>query len=403
MNDTGGTPLHWGIKSRNDVQEYISRGFDVNANDVYGSSALHYAADRIDIECMIALLVNGAHVDAVNNFGDTPLHMTIENKRSFRAIQCLIVFGADFNLPNGRNETPLHTIGHRMKKTKGHSNHDDDDGYDAYLLFLLHSVGAKRCAVTKSAKKECSDGCDYFGDYIGSASSMENSTKAYKLILSQNVQTIAKSVFKIGEGVLAVANIFSLTKKPSLNMPIDHHPSCLDIENEEYIQNVLDNLLNLCSRKEIDNCENAFDDVDRPMPERLLCLDGGGIRGLILIQMLIEIEEIAQVSITSLFDWIAGTSTGGMLALAIGIGKTMSECRSIYLLLKNEIFRGPRPYSSESMEMILKNIFGAETSMADLKPNPKLIITGVIADRRPTKLHLFRNYTSPNNKFLPDC
>lgn len=51
---------------------------------------------------------------------------------------------------------------------------------------------------------------------------------------------------------------------------------------------------------------------------RLLCLDGGGIRGLVLVQMLLEIEQLSQTPINYLFDWIAGTSTGGILALAIG-------------------------------------------------------------------------------------
>ena len=51
--------------------------------------------------------------------------------------------------------------------------------------------------------------------------------------------------------------------------------------------------------------------------DRVLCLDGGGIKGLILIDMLITIERIANKKITELFDWIIGTSTGGILALAI--------------------------------------------------------------------------------------
>lgn len=48
---------------------------------------------------------------------------------------------------------------------------------------------------------------------------------------------------------------------------------------------------------------------------RLLCLDGGGIRGLILVQMLIELEIVFGKPIQYCFDWIAGTSTGGILAL----------------------------------------------------------------------------------------
>jgi len=51
--------------------------------------------------------------------------------------------------------------------------------------------------------------------------------------------------------------------------------------------------------------------------DRLLCLDGGGIKGLVLIQMLISLEKEAGRPIRELFDWVSGTSTGGILALAI--------------------------------------------------------------------------------------
>ncbi|KAG8556543.1 hypothetical protein GDO81_018110 [Engystomops pustulosus] len=64
--------------------------------------------------------------------------------------------------------------------------------------------------------------------------------------------------------------------------------------------------------------------------DRLLCLDGGGIRGLVLIQLLIAIEKIAGRPIRELFDWVAGTSTGGILALAIVHGKSMEYLRCLY-------------------------------------------------------------------------
>lgn len=38
---------------------------------------------------------------------------------------------------------------------------------------------------------------------------------------------------------------------------------------------------------------------------RLLCLDGGGIRGLVLVQMLLEVETLAQCPINHLFDWVS--------------------------------------------------------------------------------------------------
>ena len=49
----------------------------------------------------------------------------------------------------------------------------------------------------------------------------------------------------------------------------------------------------------------------------VLSLDGGGIRGLIPALVLAEIEKITNKRITDLFDLIAGTSMGGILALGL--------------------------------------------------------------------------------------
>lgn len=38
---------------------------------------------------------------------------------------------------------------------------------------------------------------------------------------------------------------------------------------------------------------------------------------MIIIQLLIAIEKASGVAIKDLFDWVAGTSTGGILALAV--------------------------------------------------------------------------------------
>jgi calcium-independent phospholipase A2 len=54
---------------------------------------------------------------------------------------------------------------------------------------------------------------------------------------------------------------------------------------------------------------------------RPISTDGGGIRGLILIQVLLNLERVAKQPIVKLFDWIAGTSTGGILALGFVHGE----------------------------------------------------------------------------------
>ena len=54
---------------------------------------------------------------------------------------------------------------------------------------------------------------------------------------------------------------------------------------------------------------------------RVLCLDGGGIRGLIQVEVLVHLEEATGRKIPELFDWIVGTSTGGIVALALVYGE----------------------------------------------------------------------------------
>ena len=52
---------------------------------------------------------------------------------------------------------------------------------------------------------------------------------------------------------------------------------------------------------------------------QILSLDGGGIRGLYSAAVLAKIEEKHQVSIVDHFDLITGTSTGGIIAIGLGL------------------------------------------------------------------------------------
>uniref|UniRef100_A0A8C4DGZ4 phospholipase A2 n=1 Tax=Dicentrarchus labrax TaxID=13489 RepID=A0A8C4DGZ4_DICLA len=129
--------------------------------------------------------------------------------------------------------------------------------------------------------------------------------------------------------------------------------------------------------------------------DSLLCLDGGGIKGLVLIQMLIALEREAGRPTRELFDWVAGTSTGGILALAIIHGKSMEYLRCLYFRMKEQVFKGSRPYESAPLEDFLKKEFGENTKMTDVR-YPRVMVTSVLADRHPGELHIFRNYDPPS-------
>ena len=54
---------------------------------------------------------------------------------------------------------------------------------------------------------------------------------------------------------------------------------------------------------------------------RILFLDGGGIKGLVQLETMSQLEQATGRKITELFDWIVGTSIGGVIALALVYGK----------------------------------------------------------------------------------
>ena len=53
---------------------------------------------------------------------------------------------------------------------------------------------------------------------------------------------------------------------------------------------------------------------------RILFLDGGGMRGLLQIEILEQLEKKTGRRVTELFDWIVGTSTGAIVALSLVYG-----------------------------------------------------------------------------------
>src|SRR4030042_3816065 len=72
---------------------------------------------------------------------------------------------------------------------------------------------------------------------------------------------------------------------------------------------------------------------------RVLSIDGGGIRGLVTTVLLQRI--LAQPGLNNfldLIDLVAGTSTGGLLALGIADQVDMAEIRDIYVNKGPEIF-----------------------------------------------------------------
>ena len=118
---------------------------------------------------------------------------------------------------------------------------------------------------------------------------------------------------------------------------------------------------------------------ERIVPGRcqILALDGGGIKGLFSAAMLAEFEEDTGTRITDHFDLIAGTSTGGIIALALASGMRPGEVVRFYEEMGPSIFRKhlltglqrwfTHKYSQPPLKKALIKVFGEHQSLADLK------------------------------------
>ncbi len=148
---------------------------------------------------------------------------------------------------------------------------------------------------------------------------------------------------------------------------------------------------------------------------RIVSIDGGGIRGLIttiLLQRIVKTPGLEHFLAS--IDLVAGTSTGGLLALGIASGLDLAQIRDLYVKKGPKIFddswlddlvdlgklRGA-DYSIKPLRQELKKLFG-DVNLGQLAKH--VLITAFDLDnedpnpeRRTWKPKLFHNFPGPNS------
>jgi hypothetical protein len=115
--------------------------------------------------------------------------------------------------------------------------------------------------------------------------------------------------------------------------------------------------------------ERAFARLRIPEKNRaILTLDGGGVRGIMTIQLLKELERQAETPCHQIFDLVAGTSTGGIIAGLIATGHTAAEIESLYVSFVTKVFTrrdlfanqflNPPAFSKANFREIIKKTIG---------------------------------------------
>lgn len=116
---------------------------------------------------------------------------------------------------------------------------------------------------------------------------------------------------------------------------------------------------------------------------QILSLDGGGLRGIFSAAVLARLEEDLDIHIADHFDLVAGTSTGGIIALGLGLGLSPRQIVEFYTDHGPRIFRdrsGLRAarqllrakYSAGPLRAALSEVFGERTFGESSK---RLVIT----------------------------
>lgn len=144
---------------------------------------------------------------------------------------------------------------------------------------------------------------------------------------------------------------------------------------------------------------------------KILSLDGGGLRGLITARMLQRLNaEPAIAGWLDKVDLIAGTSTGGILALGLAAGKTPQQIADLYKIKGPDIFDDSllddvldlgrtigAEYGNRVLKRELRTIFGS-TTLAQL--GKKVVIPTFDLDNEATgrnertwKPKIFHNFS----------
>ena len=371
-NKYGGTALHWATTVEV-VDALLEAGCNLDVLSDTGESAIHVAL-RYDRQHIIhALVAFAAELNVVSPEWGAPIHMVSSFAKPNRSLLVtFIAYGCNFDITDIKGHSARHmaAVGAQPPPEDDQSQTsasvrltnafysllkgDDDDKKKRdecdNIVALLNVVGAKRCP---EGTQDCAPGCKANGTYNG-------------------------------------------------QMPVGfpQFPIMDPSQSECPAAQLIDRIL-------ADNSIAAYgtnpDDYKNRL--RMLCLDGGGVRGLMTTMILRYIEEQVGIPISECFDVISGTSVGGLIALFLVYGQPFGFPGSPYsydplrnmqrlaYFLRRKVFVGSRPYSTTQLENLLKKGFGEDTLLSSAT-HPMVMVTSVLANRFPAELVMFRNYSS---------
>ncbi|CAB3400551.1 unnamed protein product [Caenorhabditis bovis] len=341
----------------------------VHERDSLGNSAIHVACYK---ESLNALLHKknelGLNIDLKNNVGETALLVYMSSKKPdlLPLLVTLYAHGADLNATDPHGNTALHKAAALVEAKK--INMD-------CVKFLI-SAGADPNKVNERGESP---------RHLAAGLQNHDMLKILKVA-----------------GAKRCPRGYRGCRSECRSRAVDQPTS--DEENDEFLKTVVIGTAEDYEKTELTDAENLNNKKVLSSPRKgkrsrinLISFDGGGIRGLVIIQTLIAIEEALGEPIFKYFDWAAGTSTGSLIMAGLACGKSLRQMQQTYLLLKDRVFDGYiPPFDTLQLEKFIQDEFGM-AAVSAIK-YPRLMISAVNSEKLPVRLEMARNYKSPDPK-----
>lgn len=149
-------------------------------------------------------------------------------------------------------------------------------------------------------------------------------------------------------------------------------------------------------------------------PRKLLAIDGGGIRGVLSLLILKKIENLLiaeskreDYRLADYFDYVAGTSTGGIIAAGVAMGMSVDDILAFYVNNGAQMFDKASivnrlmlrdKFRSEPLAEQLQTVFGKETTLGapELESLLLLVMRNATTDSPwPISNNPFAKYNDP--------
>ncbi|CAD5113603.1 DgyrCDS2764 [Dimorphilus gyrociliatus] len=381
LNITGESPLHTACE--NGLDKMISPLLQFGARLDETKSVrypIHCAVISDSVKSVEEILNwESKQVHTRHSDGSTPLHLC----RSLEMLTLLCGKDADVNASNMDSETPLiifikekkvDCVMSLLSRSANPSLADKDGNNPLHWAIKSCSLQLIKALLVFGADVNTRNNAGVSARHLAAVSQLPEAKKVIYLLQRIGAEKCSPDTPGCVDGCAHWSNSKGEEPEQEASTPIE------DTLKREYFDAVMTNTIDAAKQ--------------RRSGDRVLCMDGGGIKGLVLIKLLLALEKIAKKPVRELYDWIAGTSTGGILALYIAMGKPLLDAQSMYFRLKNETFKGSRPYDATPLEDFMKREFGEFTTMNEIT-GIKVIVTASLVDRFPADLHLFTNYEKP--------